>query len=173
MGIIKKVINRFLQLIFKNNQNKDHHNLKRYEIEETLKEEEKEDIKTLESFLEFKPNQDDWIGEDFRCFIRRKGDVEFGDDFDILSKDFENALIIKSKDCKKEQREGWVFYKVGNDEYTFDFEPVGIMIYFNDNITYPKAKEILDEICLNIMEASKQEAEVVVECKHDHRITIF
>ncbi|WP_196890163.1 hypothetical protein [Aureivirga sp. CE67] len=141
--------------------------------EEEFEKENKKDLERLNQFLNEKPEMKDWIGKDFECVIRRKGIVEFGDDFEISNDKWIEVLTPKLFSCEIEERGDWTYYKIDKDEFTFDFEPVGILIFFNDEIKYPKAEKILNELKDNIEKSTKQEVEILINCKHDHRYKLI
>ncbi len=81
-------------------------------------------------------------GKDFEFLIR--GDIE------ISSEDFDEVMTPNTYEWRKIERDGWLYFQVCNDEFSYSFEPPGIQMSFNQEITYVKAKAIADEVVLNI-----------------------
>ncbi|MBS1531365.1 MAG: hypothetical protein JSU01_13750 [Bacteroidetes bacterium] len=94
-----------------------------------------------------------WLGRDFEFLIA--GEIE------ISPEDFDDMMTPNSFHCIKTERDGWIYYQVGEDDFNYSFEPPGIQMVFNDSITFGKAKAIVDEIILNII-ASGQIPELIV-----------
>ena len=81
-------------------------------------------------------------GKDFEFLIR--GDIE------ISSEDFDEVMTPNTYEWRKIERDGWLYFQVCNDEFSYSFEPPGFQMSFNQEITYVKAKAIADEVVLNI-----------------------
>ena len=144
------------------------------QIEKLIQEEQELSKQDYEKFIIENPDVEKWHGRDFECIIRRKFNADFGDDFDITEKDFNEIFSPESLEYRLEtKKDGYTYFIVGDDEYTFDFEPVGVLIFFNDEIKFPKAKLIVDEIVEKLFKKTNQAAEIVINCLHDTRTKRF
>ncbi len=81
-------------------------------------------------------------------------------DFDVFS-DFDNIMTPNSFEWKKETRNDWHYYQIGQDEFCYSIEEPGIQMTFNKEIPFDKAKKIGDEIIANI-KATGQKAELKI-----------
>lgn len=81
-------------------------------------------------------------GTDFEFLIR--GHIE------ISTENFDKIMAPSSFSCIKTLKDNWLYYQVGEDEFSYSFEPPGIQMTFNDAISYQKAKAIADEVIENI-----------------------
>lgn len=93
-----------------------------------------------------------WTGKDFEFLI--VGEVN------VLS-DFDQLMTPNSFEWTKTHKNGWDYYQVGQDEFSYSFEEPGIQMTFNDEISFDKAKKIGDEIILNI-NSTGQNAELLI-----------
>ncbi|MDR6241451.1 hypothetical protein [Aureibacter tunicatorum] len=141
-------------------------------IEKEFRRVEKEDKERTASFLTENPDVNNWVGSDFESIIRKKDYVQFGDEFDIPLECWDEAMSPGSMEHVVEKRGEWTYYIVDGDEYTYDTEFVGIVVYFNDEILYPKARKILEEISKSIERVSGKDVEIILNCAHDHRYRI-
>jgi hypothetical protein len=97
--------------------------------------------------------KESWKGNDFEFLI--KGDL------DIPNDKFDQIMSPISFICNRIERDNWIYYQVGNDEFSYSFEPPGIQMTFNKEITFEKAKQIGDEVVNNI-KSTGQNAELVI-----------
>jgi len=56
-------------------------------------------------------------GNNFEFLI--KGDI------DISNENFDQIMSPVSFNCKKLARDSWTYYQIGNDEFSYSFEPPG------------------------------------------------
>jgi hypothetical protein len=94
-----------------------------------------------------------WTGENFEFLIT--GNVE------ILDSDFDRIMTPNSFDCEKVYKDDWIYFKVGEDEFSFSWEIPGIQFTFNKEVKFEKAKKIADEIIENINSIG-QKAELMI-----------
>ncbi len=93
-----------------------------------------------------------WTGQDFEFLII--GDIN-------LFSDFDKIMTPNSIEWRKIIKNGWQYYQVGQDEFSYSFEEPGIQMTFNKEISFSKAKIIGDEVINNINETG-QKAELLV-----------
>jgi len=55
-------------------------------------------------------------GKDFEFLLTAPGDIE------IKNEDFDRIMTPDSMDCKKVLRDNWVYYQVGNDEFSYSLK---------------------------------------------------
>ena len=94
-----------------------------------------------------------WIGENFEFLIT-------GVD-EIPNEEYDRIMTPNSFEWKKEIKNDWTFYVVGEDEFSFSWEMPGIQFTFNKEVKYEKAKKIADEIIGNINTIG-QKAELII-----------
>lgn len=97
-------------------------------------------------------------GKDFEFLIT--GEIEIPTDKfnDIMTpKSYPSKLVIHDKEY---------YYEIDGDRLYYSWEPPGIQMTFNPEISYTKAKQIADEIIKNIL-ATGQQAELL-ELDSDH-----
>jgi hypothetical protein len=82
-------------------------------------------------------------GEDFE-FLITPGDIE------IKPEDFDSVMTPDKVSWAKIIRNGWVYYQVGNDDFSYSYEMAGIQMTFNPEIKYSKAKTIADEVAVKL-----------------------
>ena len=82
------------------------------------------------------------------------GDIDV---FDIWDK----VMTPNSFATNQVEKNNWIYYQVGEDEFCYSIEPPGIQMTFNDEITFKKAKAIGDEIIENIL-AEGQDAQLII-----------
>lgn len=93
-------------------------------------------------------------GKDFEFLIT--GDIE------IPADEFDAIMTPNSFAWTKADNNGWPYYQVEQDKFSYSWETPGIQMSFNDDITYEKAKAIADEIVENIKRAGQTaELEIV------------
>ena len=78
-------------------------------------------------------------GKDFE-FLLTPSDIE------ISNEDFDRIMTPESMRWVKIEKNNWLYYQVDEDEFTYSFEPPGIQMIFNSEISYEKAKKIADEV---------------------------
>ena len=93
------------------------------------------------------------MGKDFEFLIT--GNIE------IPLDEYDKIMTPTSYEWKKEIKNDWTYYQVGEDEYSYSWEIPGIQITFNELIPYEKARMIAVEIVANI-KATGQAAELVI-----------
>ncbi|WP_300672469.1 hypothetical protein [Soonwooa sp.] len=78
----------------------------------------------------------------------KNGEFEFliCGEIKLDSESWEKILSPNTIDTKKVLRNGWPYFQVGSDEYSYSFEEVGIQMTFNEEMEFQKAKRIADEI---------------------------
>lgn len=96
-----------------------------------------------------------WIGKNFEFLIT--GDLE------ITAENHDQIMTPNSFEWIKVEKDGWPYYQVGQDEFSYSWEPPGIQMMFNDGITFQKAKNIADEIMGNIKEMGQYADLVILE----------
>ncbi len=64
---------------------------------------------------------------------------------------FDEIMTPNTMSWTKIEKDQWIYYQVGNDEFYYSVEPPGLQMMFNDTITYQKAKQIADEVIHNIV----------------------
>ena len=74
-------------------------------------------------------------------------------DIELTSDQFDNLMMPAFYDIKKVEKNGWVYFQVDSDEYTYSCEPPGIQMTFNKEATFQKAKQIADKIVQNLNRA--------------------
>lgn len=94
-------------------------------------------------------------GKDFEFLIR--GDI------DIPNEDFDLIMTPNSFKWSKVTKNDWVYYQVDGDEFSYSIEPPGIQMVFNKEISYLKAKKIVDEIVEKIKETGQQPELVIID----------
>lgn len=72
------------------------------------------------------------------------------DDIEIRNEDFDRIMTPDSMEWEKIHKNSWVYYQVGNDEFSYSFEMPGIQMTFNDDISFDKAKQIADEVATKL-----------------------
>ena len=97
-------------------------------------------------------NKSNWTGRDFEFLIT--GELE------IPESKHDEIMTPNSYAWSKVNRDGWYYYEVGTDSFSYSWEPPGIQMAFNKEIPYPKAKQMADEIISNIL-ATGQQAELI------------
>ncbi|GAA4916156.1 hypothetical protein [Mucilaginibacter defluvii] len=89
-----------------------------------------------------------WTGKDFEFLIT--GDIELTADI------YDDIMTPNTFICTKTMCDGWPYYLVESDYFTYSWEPPGIQMTFNPDITYSKAKLIADEVITNILNSGQQ-----------------
>ena len=74
----------------------------------------------------------------------------------------EEILSPNTMDYQKIKKEGINYYQIGEDNYQIKKLNKGFKIIFNAEIKYPKAKKIMDEIRMNIIQGTLQKLNVVL-----------
>ena len=89
-------------------------------------------------------------------------DFEFllSGDFDIPADKYDEIMTPSSFYWTKIQKDNWNYYQVGQDEFSYSLEMPGIQMMFNTDITYQKARQIADEVVVNL-NAAGYETELI------------
>jgi len=82
-------------------------------------------------------------------------------DIDIKAEDFDNIMTPDSFNWTKTIRDGWQFYQIDNDEFSYSWELPGIQMTFNKTIKYNKAKLIADQVVTKIEKYTKKEIQLI------------
>jgi hypothetical protein len=93
-------------------------------------------------------------GKDFE-FLITPGDIE------IKPEDFDNMMTPDSIPWTKVFKNEWTHYQVGEDEFTYSREGPGIQMTFNAEITFEKARQIVEEVANKLTKYTGQEIEVL------------
>ena len=93
-----------------------------------------------------------WTGKDFEFLIT--GNIV------ISESDFDKIMTPRSFEWIKVSKNGWTYYQIGQDEFSYSWEIPGIQMTFNESMPYQKAKKIADEVVENI-KGTGQSAELV------------
>jgi hypothetical protein len=94
-------------------------------------------------------------GKDFEFLIT-------GNDIEIKAEDFDRIMTPDSFAWNKITKDDWPFYQVGDDEFSYSWEPPGIQMTFNDEISFQKAKLIADEVVAKLSKYTGQTIELVI-----------
>jgi len=87
-------------------------------------------------------DRSNWLGQDFEFLI--VGEIEIPIDI------YDQIMTPNTLNWEKIYKNDWIYYKVGEDEYSFSHEIPGIQFTFNKEVKYNKAKKIADEIIVNL-----------------------
>lgn len=93
-------------------------------------------------------------GKDFE-FLITPGDIE------IKSEDFDNLMTPDSIPWTKVFKNECAYYQVGVDEFSYSRETPGIQMSFNAEITFEKARQIVEEVADKLIKYTGQEIEVL------------
>ncbi len=93
------------------------------------------------------PDRSNWTGKDFDFLIT--GELE------LSAENHDQIMTPNSFVWTKIERDNWPYYQVGQDDFHYSWEPPGIQMTFNDDITFNKAKTIADEIIQNLRSAGQ------------------
>lgn len=76
------------------------------------------------------------------------GEFEFliTGDVDIPTERFFFLMTPTSTPVTKQERDGWIYFQVDGDEFSYSWEEPGIQMVFNKEATFAKAKLIADEV---------------------------
>jgi hypothetical protein len=91
-------------------------------------------------------------GKDFEFLI--VGDID-------VSSNYDNVMTPNTFEWIKTVKNGWPYYQISQDEFSYSVEDSGIQMTFNKEIQYSKAKQIADEIIENILKTG-QKAELII-----------
>ena len=83
-----------------------------------------------------------WTGKDFEFLIT--GDI------DLPADTYDSIMTPNSFQWTRVERDNWIYYQVGQDEFSYSWEMPGIQMTFNDAIPFQKAKEIAGEVIENL-----------------------
>lgn len=92
-------------------------------------------------------------GSDFE-FLITPSDIE------ISKEDFDYIMTPDSLQWAKTIKDGWLYYQVGTDEFSYSWEEPGIQMTFNKEISYDKAKLIADEVVTKLSKYTSKEIEI-------------
>jgi len=92
-------------------------------------------------------DRSNWTGANFEFLITGVDEIPTEGYQEIMSPNSFSWSVISKND--------WEYYKVGDDEYSFSVEIPGIQLTFNNEVKFPKAKKIADEIVTNLKEVGK------------------
>ncbi|HEX6430300.1 MAG TPA: hypothetical protein VF008_21560 [Niastella sp.] len=93
-------------------------------------------------------------GKDFE-FLITPGDLEINPD------DFDNLMTPDSIPWTKVFKNELPYYQVGIDEFSYSREMPGIQMTFNAEITFEKARQIVEEVANKLTKYTGQEIEVL------------
>jgi hypothetical protein len=93
-------------------------------------------------------------GKDFE-FLITPGDIE------IKPEDFDHLMTPDSLPWTKVSKNDCTFYQVGKDEFSYTRETPGIQMSFNAEITFEKARKIVEEVADKLGKHTGQEIEVL------------
>jgi hypothetical protein len=82
-------------------------------------------------------------------------------DVNVPAEDYDQVMTPNSSEWTKLQKNGWTYYRAGEDEFSYSWEAPGIQMTFNKGISFEKAKKIAEEVIKNI-KATGQEAELIM-----------
>ncbi len=99
------------------------------------------------------PDRSKWTGKNFEFLIT--GDLE------ITAENHDEIMTPNSFEWTKIEKDNWPYYQVDEDGFSYSWEPPGIQMTFNEDITFQKAKNIADEIMEN-KHKTGQFAELVI-----------
>lgn len=101
-----------------------------------------------------------WTGQDFEFLII--GNI------DVFS-DFDNIMTPNSLEWTKTSKNDWHYYQVGQDEFSYSVEEPGIQMTFNKEISFTKAKKIVDEVIENINSTGQKVELLILDKKQVYR----
>lgn len=93
-------------------------------------------------------------GKDFK-FLITPGDIK------IKREDFDNLMTPDSIPWTKVFKNECTYYQVGVDEFSYSWEMPGIQMTFNAEITFEKARQIVEEVANKLIKYTGQEIEVL------------
>ena len=99
-------------------------------------------------------NQYELTGKDFE-FLIVPADIE------IKAEDFDRLMTPDTISWIKIIKEGWVYYQVEKDEFSYSMEISGIQMTFNLEMPYAKARTIADEVMKKLSAYCNQKVEVL------------
>ena len=121
-------------------------------------------VEEKRKWLEENPDTHNWTGADFEFSIQR-ADEEFSPyDIGLENCDYDEVMTPNSFTVNKIMKNNWNWYQVGEDEFTYSEEASGIQMVFNDEITFVKAKKIVDEVISNIEKCTGNK--IILEIKY-------
>jgi len=88
------------------------------------------------------------------------GDIELSPD------QFNSLMIPASFHTKRVERNGWIYFQIDTDEFSYSWEPPGIQMTFNKEATFQKAKQIADEVVKNLNTAGFAAELLVISNAH-------
>jgi len=93
-------------------------------------------------------------GKDFE-FLITPGDLE------IKRDDFDNLMTPDSLQWTKVSKNDKTFYQVGKDEFSYSTDKSGIQMTFNHEITFEKARQIVEEVSNKLTQYTGKEINVL------------
>jgi hypothetical protein len=93
-------------------------------------------------------------GKDFE-FLITPADIE------IQPEDFDNLMTPDSMAWTKVVKNEWIYYQVDEDEYKYSWEMPGIQMSFNAEMTFEKARQIVEEVAHKLTTYTGREIEVL------------
>ena len=97
-------------------------------------------------------NFSEMTGKDFEVLITP-------DELDIKADDFDHIMTPDSMAWTKTIKDNWVYYQVDKDEFSYSWEMQGIQMTFNPEMTYLKAKQIVDEVVKKLTKYTREKVE--------------
>ena len=94
-------------------------------------------------------------GRDFEFLIIHPDELEINGDI------FDKLMTPDNISWTKISKDNWYYYVVGQDEFTYSWEPPGIQMTFNDDIIYDKAKDIAEQVVTKLKNFSGLDIDLV------------
>ncbi len=110
-----------------------------------------------------------WNGSNFEFLIR------FEDNKEPTIPDgklYDAIMTPNSMQWVKIVKDGCDYYRVGDDEYSYSWEMIGIQMVFNAEVSYIKAHKIVYEIINNLRYIGTNASLIIVD-KSDNRPIVF
>jgi hypothetical protein len=92
-------------------------------------------------------------GKDFEFLIKPE-------DIEIKPEDFDNLMTPDSIPWTKVLKNERTYYQVGVDEFSYSWEIPGIQMTFNAEITFEKARQIVEEVTTKLIKYTGRDIEV-------------
>jgi hypothetical protein len=106
-------------------------------------------------------DRSNWTGKDFEFLIT--GNI------DIKNEEFDNIMTPTLLEWIKVERDNWIYYKVGSDEFSYSIEPPGIQMVFNKDVSFTKAKIIVDEIIDNLKAKGQKAGLIIIDSREVYK----
>ena len=114
------------------------------------KKREEKSIDWKQHYYSYEP---EWTGKDFEFFL-------YGD-FNLGKKTHDELMTPNSFNWEKIEGNRDFYYKIENDTIYYSWMMEGVWVYFNEEISIVKAKQIIDEVIAKII-ASGQKVELLI-----------